>query len=212
MSAPHPVQVASGNNPGATMTVAGPQRSDRPHATDSQEVKRAGYGLPCANCKTYYTADLPSCPVCKSSERVSPVVPLPVAPVVAPEESPDPEAIEQERERFLREFNAQVYASQFQASPLPAPNCVKEGNHSGTHQPAVVCQSCYDQLQERLDVLEATLHMDVQEASQIIYDAVWADPSDPNKTYQNAAQALLNELRKRSGITPTFGPLQPLPH
>jgi hypothetical protein len=31
--------------------------------------------------------------------------------------------------------------------------------------------------------------------------AVWSDPSDPRKTYQNAAQALLTELCERSGIT-----------
>jgi len=43
--------------------------------------------------------------------------------------------------------------------------------------------------------------MDLKEATKIVYDAVWSDPSDPSKTYQNAAQALLTELRKRSGIT-----------
>jgi len=29
------------------------------------------YGLPCARCKAYYAAELPACPVCKSTERVS---------------------------------------------------------------------------------------------------------------------------------------------
>ena len=48
--------------------------------------------------------------------------------------------------------------------------------------------------------VEAALHIDLKEAAQIVYDAVWSDPSDPSKTYQNAAQALLTELRKRSGI------------
>src|SRR5690242_7129085 len=32
---------------------------------------RVGYGLPCAQCGTYYTADLTACPVCQSNERVS---------------------------------------------------------------------------------------------------------------------------------------------
>ncbi len=32
--------------------------------------KHVGYGLPCANCRAYYTADLSVCPVCGSSERV----------------------------------------------------------------------------------------------------------------------------------------------
>jgi hypothetical protein len=54
--------------------------------------------------------------------------------------------------------------------------------------------------------------MDLKEAAQIIYDAVWADPSDPGKTYQNAASALLTELRKRAGITTVLGPFQPLTH
>ena len=83
---------------------------------------------------------------------------------------------------------------------------------SGAIEPATVCQACYDQLQERVDVLEAVLHMDIKEAAEVIYDAVWSDPSDPTKTYQNAAQAMLSELRKRSGVTPVFGPLQPLAH
>jgi hypothetical protein len=28
------------------------------------------YGLPCAKCKTYYPAELPTCPLCKCPERV----------------------------------------------------------------------------------------------------------------------------------------------
>jgi len=64
-------------------------------------------------------------------------------------------------------------------------------------------------VQERVDVLEAALHIDLKEAAQIVYQAVWANPSDPTKTYQNAAHALLTELRKRSGVTPTFTLLEP---
>jgi hypothetical protein len=30
------------------------------------------YGLPCANCRAYYPANLKACPVCTSVERVSP--------------------------------------------------------------------------------------------------------------------------------------------
>ena len=55
------------------------------------------------------------------------------------------------------------------------------------------------------------MHMDLKEAGQIVYDAVWADTSDPNKTYENAAHALLAELRRRSGVAQVFGLLQPLP-
>jgi hypothetical protein len=49
--------------------------------------------------------------------------------------------------------------------------------------------------------MEGALQMDLKEATKIVYDAVWSDPSDPSKTYQNAAQALLTELCERSGIT-----------
>lgn len=173
--------------------------------------RRTGYGLPCAKCKTYYAADLTACPVCKNEERVSPVIAsLPVAPATA-EELPDPIALEEERERFLREFKSQIAASDVEADAT-AHHCTLSENHLNNPESAKVCQGCYDHLQERVDVMEAALHMDVKDASQIVYDAVWSDPSDPNKTYQNAAQALLMELRKRAGVKLVLGPLQPLPH
>jgi hypothetical protein len=173
--------------------------------------RRVGYGLPCAKCKTYYAADLSACPVCKTQDRVSPVVAtLPVAPATQ-EELPDPIALEEERERFLREFKSQIAASDVQADAT-AHNCTLGENHLGNSEPSAICQGCYDHLQERVDIMEAALHMDLKDASQIVYDAVWGDPSDPNKTYQNAAQALLLELRKRAGVKLSLGPLQPLPH
>jgi len=126
------------------------------------------------------------------------------------EQLPDPEQLEEERERFLRDFNAQVVAAPLPSeSATPAMHCNRQENHLSSPVPATICQECFDHLQERVDVLEAATHMDLREAAQIVYDAVWADPSDPSKTYQNAAQALLTELRRRSGITPIFGQLQP---
>ena len=176
--------------------------------------KPAGYGMPCAKCRTYYPADLQICPVCQSSERVSPIVlaaPAPAPAVFEPNEpTPDPAVLEQERERFLREFKAQMVASQLQLQPGARANCKHGESHQGGTEVAVICQSCYDHLQERVDVLEAALHMELKEAAQIVYDAVWADASDSSKSYENAANALLTELRKRSGVTPTFGLLQPL--
>jgi hypothetical protein len=173
------------------------------------DPQQAGYGLPCANCKTYYASDLAACPVCQTKERVSPVAAnLPV--VTAPaEELRDPAEVEEERERFLKEFNSQIKASNLEASST-AHNCTLAENHLGSSQPAAVCQTCFDHLQERVDLMEAALHIDLKDASQIVYDAVWSDPSDPNKTYQNAAQALLLELRKRAGVKLVLGPLQPL--
>jgi hypothetical protein len=169
--------------------------------------KHIGYGLPCANCKTYYAADLPSCPICTSPQRVSAVEPL--VTVALAEQMPDPQQLEAERDRFLREFNSQVVASPLPPDlPAPAAHCTHVENHASGPKPASICQECYDRLQERVDVLEAAMHMDIIEAAQVVYDAVWADPSDPSKTYQNAAQALLTELRRRSGIPQVFGPLQ----
>jgi len=174
--------------------------------------RRSGYGLPCAKCKTYYGADLSACPVCKSGERVSPTIASvdasvaevaePYAPTV-----PDEAALEAERERFLREFKSQ-------APPIDVESfkCSLEQNHSGELEPAAVCEECYIRLQGRVDLLEAALHMDLKEATQVIYDAVWSDPSDPSKTYHNAARAILGELRKRAGVSAVLGPLQPLPH
>jgi hypothetical protein len=188
----------------AAVVVAGLQ------LTPFEAPKAVGYGLPCAKCKTYFAANLAACPVCKNTERVSATAVLVPAIPVSAEELPDPQLLEQERERFLREFQSQVYASQLQINATTSQRCSQEENHRGSIEAATVCQGCYDRLQEHVDVLEAVLHMDVKEASQVIYDAVWADPSDPSKTYLNAAQALLGELRRRSGITQVFGPLQPL--
>ncbi|MGH9513283.1 MAG: hypothetical protein ACRD2U_14210 [Terriglobales bacterium] len=178
----------------------------------SSSPKAAGYGLPCAKCKTYYAANLNACPVCKATERVSATSAIRPNAVASGEIAPDPELLEEERERFLREFQSQAYAASLQLGPAAASHCTHQENHRGASEVATVCQACYDQLQERVDVLEAVLHMDVKEAAEVIYDAVWSDPSDPSKTYQNAAQAMLTELKKRSGITPVFGPLQPLQH
>lgn len=170
--------------------------------------KHVSYGLPCANCKTYYGAELPACPICGNPQRASAVEP--VSAVTPAEQLPDPEKLEQERERFLQEFNSQVVASALPPDlPAPAQHCNHIENHANSPEAATICQGCYDRLQERVDVLEAAMHMDIKEAAQVVYDAVWADPTDPSKTYQNAAQALLTELRRRSGVPQVFGPLQP---
>jgi hypothetical protein len=172
--------------------------------------KRVGYGLPCAKCKTYYAADLKACPVCKSPERIS--AKTISAPPVSASSDPDVVALEEERERFLREFKAQVYASHTQINAAASFRCTKDENHQGGYEPAAVCQPCHNRVQGRADLMEAALHIDVKEAAQVIYDAVWSDPSDPSKTYLNAAQAILTELRKRAGIGAVLGPLKPRPH
>jgi hypothetical protein len=173
-------------------------------ATGSQSApKPAGYGLPCATCMTYYSADLTVCPVCNGSDRVAAPAAQSRMPVSPIEQIPDPTLLEQERERFFQEFNAQL---PFQTADWESAGrrCIRDENHNGEFASAAVCEDCYEQLQQRADVLEAALHMDLREAAQIVYDAVWADPSDPTLTYKNAAHALLNELRKRSGLFTRF--------
>ncbi len=192
-----------------TQTIERPAKANPPIAAPIVP-KQTGYGMPCANCKTYYAADLKACPVCKGGERISPTAVAVRSTISASELCPDPIALEEERERFLRDFKAQVFASQLPIAPTGNLPCAHDENHPGGLEPATVCQGCYDHLQERVDVLEAALHMDLKDAAQIVYDAVWADPSDATKTYENAAHALLAELRRRSGVTQVFGLLQPL--
>jgi hypothetical protein len=136
--------------------------------------RHVGYGLPCSKCGTYYMADQSLCPICKCDERISPTT-IPA--------------------------RADLQNAHRQINTAASSHCSLEENHLGCHEPAAICRPCYDHLQERVDLMEAALHMDLKEAAQIVYEAVWSDPSDPRKTYQNAAQALLTELRELSGIT-----------
>jgi hypothetical protein len=174
--------------------------------------KRVGYGLPCSNCRTYYTADLNACPVCKSTERVSAAI-APVPAHQLPDEPiPTGTTLEEERERFLKEFKSQIYAAHMQINAAASFRCSLEENHEEAYEPAAVCQTCYTRIQEQVDQMEAALHIDLKEAAQIVYDAVWSDTSNSNKTYLNAAHALLSELRKRAGISLVISPLKPLAH
>jgi len=176
--------------------------------------KSSHYGLPCSKCHLYYPADVDICPTCHSTERVSPVVTPRSAPAMLKptvEAVPDTTVVEQEREEFLRQFKSQLFTAHAEVGSAPSV-CTLGEHHSGGPESAEVCKPCYDRLQERLDIYEAAMHIELKEAAQIIYDAVWADPSDPTKTYQNAASAILSELRKRSGMTTVLGPFQPLAH
>jgi hypothetical protein len=170
-------------------------------------AKPVGYGLPCAKCRKYYAASLSACPVCKSTERVSPAAALP-CPAATETHT---EGMDEERARLLREFKAKLYASSAQIHSTNHA-CANTKNGDKTHDEAAICWTCHQRLQARVDVLEAALHMDLKEAAQVIYDAVWADTSDSTKTYQNAARALLGELRKRAGLSLALGRMQPLAH
>jgi hypothetical protein len=190
---------------------AGLSRADR-SAELAAVPRRAGYGLPCAKCKTYYAADLSACPVCKSPERVSPTEGETPATIATAEQLPDPATLEEERERFLRDFHAKMLAAPLEVQATESFRCDLSEHHDGGFEPAAVCRGCYDHVLEQANLMEAALHIDLQEAASIVYDAVWSDPSDSTKTYINAAQALLNEMRRRAGISLVLGPLQPLSH
>ena len=201
-----PVTAVSSANAQSVLQQA--NSAQRAGAVDQSVGKPAGYGLPCTKCRTYYAADLNTCPVCGSSERIAVVVSTTPSPIAPMEQLPDPALLEQERERFLREFKIQLTTFQRSERSTRLHCCIKEENHQNGPVTAAICLECYDHLQERVDVLEAVLRMDLKEAARIVYDAVWADPSDPTKTYENAANALLTELRKRSGVPYTFALLQ----
>ena len=182
--------------------------SHPPAATDKKPV---GYGLPCSRCHAYYPADMHACPICKSPERVSPNSPVihTTATVAVP---PATAQIDDDRERFLKELKSQAFASHTQINAAATFRCVLEHQHTGATEPAAVCHSCYSEARQQADRMEAALHMETKEAAKIVYDAVWADTSDPNSTYLNAANALLSELRKRAGMGLLLGANQPLAH
>lgn len=185
-----------------------PSAGTRVEKTISPSLKPVGYGLPCAKCRKYYSAALSACPVCKSAERVAPMAVLPCPTVEVPAAG---KGLDDEKERFLREFKAKLYAAHTQISTTPHP-CTYAGEDDAGHDSASVCKICYERLQNRMDLLESALEMELKEAAQIIYDAVWADTSDSTRTYQNAARALLGELRKRAGMNQGLGRIHPLTH
>ena len=176
------------------------------------EKKAIGYGMPCSRCHAYYPADMHACPICKSPDRVSPTEPVVHS---MPSAVPLPATgaqIDDDRERFLKELKSQAFASHTQINAAATFRCVLEHQHSGATEPAAVCHSCYGEARQQADRLEAALHMDAKEAAKIVYEAVWADTSDPNTTYLNAATALLSELRNRAGIGLLLGANQHLAH
>lgn len=179
----------------------------------AETPRKIFYGLPCSNCGTYYGSHLSACPICSSSERVAATaVPKPVVQQAEPLVLPEGNELEIERERFLKEFKSQLYAAHMQINAAASFRCSLDQNHTNSYEAAEVCKPCYSRLQERADQMEAALHIDLKEAAQIVFDAVWADPSDPSKTYLNAAQALLTELRKRAGINMLLTTHQPYKH
>lgn len=113
---------------------------------------------------------------------------------------------------MLKELKAQAFASHTQINAAATFRCVLSHQHSGATEPAAVCHSCYSGVRQQADRLEAALHIDPKEAAKIVYEAVWADTSDPNASYFNAANALLTELRNRAGLGLLLGGHKSLAH
>lgn len=192
--------------------VSSPEQQVPPRITPETPAERAhkavGYGLPCSNCRAYYPADMNACPICKSAQRVA-ANETRLSSAAQP--APDVE-IDDDREQHLKELKSQAFASHTQINAAATFRCVLEHQHNGTSEPAAVCHTCYGEVRQLADRLEAALHIDTKEAAKIVYEAVWADTSDPNRTYYNAAAALIAELRRRAGIGLLLGANQPLAH
>lgn len=184
--------------------------SPRAYGAAAIEKKLVGYGMPCSHCHAYYPGDMTACPICKCPDRISPTEPV-IHSTVASSAPAAADKVEAERERLLKELNSQAFASHMPISPATF-QCVLSHQHSGSTEPAAVCHNCYSTARQEADRFEAALHIDSKEAAKIVYDAVWADTSDPNASYYNAANALLTEIRRRAGIGLLLGSHQPLAH
>lgn len=193
---------ANAINGNAVQTASFPAPAVMPTTAAQVVSQGVGYGMPCSNCRAYYPADMPACPICKSKERLRPGKPS-VAAAKAPAKAAEMNSeaaklLAEERER-LRELKSQIYASQ-PAVPATTFRCALDQNHDGVAEPAAVCHSCYGEARQHASRVESALRMDPKDGARIVYEAVWADTSDPEKTYYNAAVALLREIRKRAGI------------
>src|ERR1700758_4352357 len=113
------------------VNVPGTRNTPKPSPVDQ---KPAGYGLPCAKCKTYYLANLSACPICKSTERVSPVV---VVPQRKRAEATQDRPSDDMQQNILRDLKSQLSAES-QTSPAKA-RCRFAGDEP-THKSATVCK------------------------------------------------------------------------
>jgi hypothetical protein len=59
--------------------IANSTRSAASHGARARRQPGPGpirYGLPCANCRLYYAAELTACPICNCGDRIPPVTGL----------------------------------------------------------------------------------------------------------------------------------------
>src|ERR1017187_2783341 len=128
-------QQATGNTGvRAAVTKQPATRMDSSRAPGLESARKiSGYGLPCAKCHLYYSADLDVCPTCKHNERVPPVVaqvPPRVAQAVG-DPIPDTSIVEQEREEFLRQFKSRLLEAHAEVVNVPEAVCTFGEHHSG---------------------------------------------------------------------------------
>src|SRR5207248_7584450 len=97
--------------------------------------RHVGYGLPCAKCGTYYTADQSVCPICKCADRISPTTIR--APAGLQNAQPDATELE-ERETLPKEFKSQLFSAPLQINTAARFGCSLERNHQGCHEPAAI--------------------------------------------------------------------------
>ncbi len=203
----------------------------RPQAHALKQNRPARFGLPCANCKAYYASDLHACPICKCAERVpaeeaetewtnrlkkpsAGVLQGALGSFIHLDSTPGCKQsmrlalhCDEDGERFLLESKMLLCAHTDEIDAGHTSPCILDENHDTQSEYASICLSCYNRLCEKLARTETALLIDLREAAQIVYRAVWADPSpaDPSRTYRSAAHALLNELCQRAGIVPPPG-------
>ncbi len=183
--------------------------------------RRIGYGLPCVKCKTYYAADLSMCPVCKSEERVSPVVEF---RQLAPWGSGNRAA---RARRCRARGRTRAFLARVQVSGLRFPWLALDPSEIDSNEvwaaawqaiiradskPPPYARPVMRACRSGWTCWRRPCTWTLIEATLVVYEAVWADPSDPSKTYQNAARAVLGELHKRAGISAVLGPHQPRAH
>ena len=180
-----------------------------PQPLEQLEKKAAGYGLPCSHCHAYYPADMRACPICKSTERVSPTARVIHSTVPAAAQPAPKPAIDDERERFLKELKSQAFASHTQINTAATFRCVLEHQHTGaTSQPPFAIAATAKPVSR--PTASRPLCRGCQGSGEIVYDVVSADTSDPDVASLNADKRPALRVRKRAGIGLLLGANKPL--
>src|SRR5437868_9542523 len=160
----------------------------RAHAQALKQNRPARFGLPCANCKAYYSADLPACPICKCAERV----PAEEAEAESANRLKKPPAgvlqgalgcfnnldstpgckrpmrlalhCAEDGERFLLESKMLLCAHIDEIDAGPTSPCILGENHNPQSEYASICLSCYSGLREKLARTETALLIEIGRA------------------------------------------------